>query len=79
MRSNYRLVGDLTSYETVELLSKLLEDARKGKVIGVAMVAMRKRKQYEFAITGEMDRSPTFALGTVSKLQYDLAKRINEE
>lgn len=75
----YRLVRDLVSHDTIDILSTLLEEARAGRVIGLALVAMRTRKRYELAITGELDRSPTFALGTVSKLQHDLAKRVNED
>lgn len=79
MPPTYRLIGDLVSHDTVEILSTLLEEARRGHVIGVALVAMRRRKRYELAITGELDRSPTFALGTVTKLQADIAQRVNDE
>lgn len=71
-----KLVPQAPCHDTIEVLSLLLEEARAGTIIGVAMVAMHKQRCYEFALTGEAARSPTFALGTITVLQGDLVKRI---
>lgn len=79
MKPPFRLVGETVSHDTVEVLTELLQEAKSGNIIGLALVAMHRRRQYEFAITGEAERSPTFALGTVSKLQFDLAQKVNAQ
>ncbi len=73
----FRLVGETRSQDTIKVLSELLEEARQGHVIGLAAVAVYKRRAYEFAITGESARSPTFTLGAISKLQFDVAQKVN--
>lgn len=78
MRPPFRLVGQMVSHDTVEVLSELLERAKRGEVLGLALVAIQKRRTYEFALTGEASRSPTFALGTVAKLQHDVAILVNQ-
>lgn len=77
MKPPFRLVGEMVSHDTVKVLTELLEQARVGKVIGLAVVAVYKCRVYEFAITGEAERSPTFALGAISKLQFDVAQKVN--
>lgn len=79
MKPPFRLVGEMISHDTVEVLSELLQQAKAGDVIGVALVALQRKRQYEFALTGEAARSPTFTLGTVAKLQYDIAMKVNEQ
>ncbi|MEW5709801.1 MAG: hypothetical protein AB1830_13000 [Pseudomonadota bacterium] len=77
MKPPFRLVGEMVSHDTVEVLTDLLKLARQGEVIGLAAVAVYKRRTYEFAITGEASRSPTFALGAITKLQFDIAQKVN--
>lgn len=79
MKPPFRLVGEMVSHDTVEVLTELLNEAKAGVLIGVALVAMHKQRQFEFALTGEAARSPTFTLGTVTKLQFDIAQRVNEK
>lgn len=69
----------MISHDTIDVLTELLQEARKGNVIGVALVAMYRQRRYEFALTGEAARSPTFTLGTVTKLQFDIAQKVNEQ
>lgn len=78
MRPPFRLVGEMVSHDTVEVLTDLLHRAHKGELIGLAAVAVYKRRTYELAITGEAARSPTFALGAVTKLQFDIAQKVNQ-
>jgi hypothetical protein len=77
MKPPFRLVGQMVSTDTVEVLTDLLTRAQSGEVLGLAVVAMQKRRTYEFALTGEAARSPTFTLGTIAKLQLDVAQIVN--
>lgn len=79
MKPPFRLVGEMVSNDTVKVLADLLLDAKGGNVIGVVLVAMRRERHYEFALTGEAARSPTFTLGTVTKLAYDIAQKVNDQ
>lgn len=74
MKPPFRLVSDDTPHETIEALEMLLAQARAGKILGVAYVAMRKRREYVGEATGEAYRSPTFARGMVAALDDYLAE-----
>jgi hypothetical protein len=79
MKPPFRLVGEMVSHDTVEVLTTLLDEAKAGNIIGLALVAMHRRRRYEFALTGEAERSPTFTLGTITKLQLDVAQKVNDQ
>lgn len=79
MKPPFRLVGEMVSHDTVEVLTELLDEAKSGNIIGVALVAMHRQRRFEFALTGEAARSPTFTLGTVTKLQFDIAQKVNAQ
>ena len=70
------LVPDRVSHNTVECLKLLLQQARKGEVIGIAYAAMLKKKAYIVNTAGEAHESPTFTRGMVSALDDQLAGRI---
>ena len=76
MKRPFSLVGENVSQDTVQVLEELLRKAKRGEMLGVVLVAIQKPRGYEFFITGEASRSPTFTLGTVAKLQELLAKRV---
>ncbi|MGN2393288.1 hypothetical protein, partial [Pelomicrobium sp. G1] len=78
VRPLLQVIGEPVSRDTVALLEELLDSARKGSLTGLALVAMHKHRCYEFAITGEAARSPTFALGAVTKLQLHLSELMDE-
>lgn len=67
------------SHDTVHLLFDLLDQARKGKITGLAVVALHPGRVYELATTGEAERSPTYLLGVLSKLQVDIAQKIESD
>lgn len=75
MKSPYGLVQDTISDDTVEALQHLLAEARKGKVIGVAFVAMYKERQFIANAAGEAKRSPVFTRGMVACLDDVLARQ----
>ena len=76
MRPPYHLVPDTISKDTVECLEQLLFEARRGRVIGLAYVAMMKRREYIVNTAGEAHRNPTFARGMVSALDDQLGDKV---
>ena len=70
------LVQDELSTETVKCLEQLLTHARSGEIIGIAFVAMLKRRGYIVNSAGEAHRNPTFSRGMVHALDDQLSKRI---
>jgi hypothetical protein len=75
-RKPFTLVTAPASQETVKALEHLLEEARKGEVIGLAFAAMCRKRTYFVNAVGEAYRNPTFARGMVSALHDDLGQRI---
>lgn len=76
MRPPFKLVDDDISLDTIQCLERLLEMAKRGELIGVALVAMLKRRDYFTHATGETYRNPTFTRGMLRVLDDDLGKRI---
>jgi hypothetical protein len=74
-----RLVGAEPSPDTVYALQELLQAAIAGEVIGVAVVAMFKRRSYTIDVTGEARRSPTFTRGMVAALDDELRDLITRQ
>jgi len=66
MRPPFRLVPDTVSGDTVKALRYLLAEAKKGQIIGVAYVAMYKRREFIANAAGEAKRSPTFTRGMIA-------------
>lgn len=76
MKPPFRLVLDAHSHDTVELLEQVLAEARRGQIIGVALVAMRKRREFIGDAAGEAYRNPTFARGMLAALDDRLADMV---
>lgn len=72
MKPPFRLVPDTISHDTVEALQTLLDDARRGQIIGVAFCAMYKRREFIVNTAGEAHRNPTFTRGMVACLNDTL-------
>lgn len=72
MKPPFRLAPDHLSHDTVEALQELLDDARKGHIIGVAFCAMYKQRKFIVNTAGEAHRNPTFTRGMVSCLNDSL-------
>lgn len=75
-RRPFHLVQDGLSSETVAALEQMLDEARSSELIGVAYVAMYRRREYTSGATGECRRSPTFSRGMVRALDDFLAAMI---
>lgn len=76
MKPPYILVPDNLSNDTRECLKTLHEAAEKGELIGVAFVAMLKRRGYIANTAGEAHRNPTFTRGMLQGLNDQLSARI---
>ena len=68
-----RLAGTPVSREAIEKLEHLLREARAGRVIGIAYVAMHKTFAYTVDIAGETKRSPTLTRGMLHLLDDELS------
>lgn len=76
MKSPFILVPDILSNDTVTCLEQLLDNARRGEVIGIAFAVMLKKRGYVVNAAGEAFRNPTFARGMVATLQDQLGGRV---
>lgn len=70
------LIEDGISRHTVQALETLLDEAKKGKIIGVAFVAMYRRREYICNTAGECRRNPTFTRGATMALLDKLASAV---
>lgn len=64
------------SHDTIEALEQMLDEARRGRLIGMACVAMYKRREYYANATGEAYRNPTFSRGMVAMLDDYLREMV---
>lgn len=66
------------SHDTIEALEQMLDEARRGRLIGMACVAMYKRREFYANATGEAFRNPTFSRGMVAVLDDYLRDMVYE-
>lgn len=76
MKSPFLLVPDVVSHDTVECLEQLLNQARRGQVIGIAYAVMLKKRAYITNTAGEAHRNPTFSRGMIATLDDQLAGNV---
>lgn len=76
MKPPFILVPDNVSHNTVECLRLLLDQAKRGEVIGVAYAAMLKKRAYIVNTAGSAYESPTFSRGMVQALDDQLSRRV---
>ncbi|SHL41679.1 hypothetical protein SAMN05216428_102336 [Nitrosospira sp. Nsp11] len=78
MKPPFVLTDDTISHSTVEALQDLLNDAKMGKLIGIAFAAMYKkpRRSYVTNTAGELHRNATFAVGMLLVLVAKLLRQI---
>lgn len=58
--------------DTVACLEYLLDEARRGHIIGAAFVAMYRDRVFIHDAVGEARRNPTFTRGMLSSLDDEL-------
>jgi len=72
-----RVVRFPGSNDTVRALEALLAEARAGRLIGVAYVAMYGHGEYAVGFDGETRKTPTFTRGMLHLLDDELSKIIS--
>lgn len=70
----FHLVRNHVAGDTVEVLEKLLAEARSGQVLGATFCVMYKGREFIANATGEALRNPVFARGMVAFLDDQLAQ-----
>ena len=74
---NHKLIEfNFTAVDVVEALEYLLQEAKRGQIIGLTYGAMMRERSCIVDAVGEMDRNPLSALGVISLLQAQIAKRV---
>lgn len=77
MKRPFHLVQDGLSSDTIKALQSLLAEAESGQLIGLAYVAMYKRREYTASATGEARRNPTFTRGMLAALDDVLGEMVS--
>lgn len=75
MKPPFTLVQMHPSDDVVETLEYLLQEARTGKLIGLAYGAVLKRRAYFVDAAGEAHRNPMFGVGIANMLACELMER----
>lgn len=70
------LVPNKVEQECVNYLRTILLEAESGELIGFAIAVMYKKGNYIVNSTGEVHRSPTFALGMLAMLKDHFVKLV---
>lgn len=78
MKAPFVLSTGSFSHETAKSLEALLAQVRSGEIIGIAYVAMCKRREYVTNIAGEAYRNPTFTRGMVAALDDELREMVHK-
>lgn len=76
MKPTFKFIDETISHDTIETLESLLDRAKRGEVLGIAYSVMNKKRNFNVDVTGELGRSPVFALGTLLVLMHCLLKRV---
>lgn len=76
MKSPFKLHKEHISADTVAFLEDMLDMARRGELIGVAAVAMLKKREFITNTTGETARNPVFTRGMLRVLDDQLGEKI---
>jgi hypothetical protein len=63
-----KLVSDDIAPDVVGALTQMLEDAKEGKLKGIAFAASYRRQEYVVNIAGNIRQNPTLARGMVAYL-----------
>lgn len=77
LQAPFHLVQNGLSSDTAKTLQNLLDEAQRGELIGMAFVAMYRRREYAANATGEARRNPTFARGMVQALNDFLGDMVS--
>lgn len=78
-RPPFALIADTVSNDTIEALETMLEDAKRGKIIGIAFGVMLKNRRFYVNTAGEAHRNPGFSLQMTRMLDDQLVTRVRGE
>lgn len=79
MKPPFRVVSDNLPTETVAVLTELLNQAKRKRILGIAFAVMYRGGTYIVNATDEARRSHTFARGMVAELDDELARQMHGE
>jgi hypothetical protein len=79
MKPPFVLVDAHPPDDVIKALEYLLDEARSGKLIGIAYGAMFRQRSYIVSTAGEGRRNPLFALGVVHVLADELVGRAHRK
>lgn len=72
----FRLAPGHVSDDVVEALQYLLDEAKRGEVLGIAYVAQLKQRSFIADTAGEAHRNPLFSIGMVRILEEGLVQQV---
>ncbi len=72
MTRPYRLISDELSQDTIECLERLLQEARDGRLIGIAFAGILKHQKYVHHACGEVKRQRILTRGILRELDDSL-------
>lgn len=78
MRPPFKLVNLHPPDNLVETLEYLLDEARAGRLIGLAYGGILKRRAFFVDASGEASRNPMFGVGIAHMLAAELLERARE-
>lgn len=67
------------SHDTVRCLRELLDDAERGKIVGISYAVMATNREFFYSSCGEAHRNPAFASALASTLWYGTMKKVFNE
>lgn len=71
-----KLMEKSVSQETVEALTRLLADAKRGEIAGFAYIALHQGTSYSGDVIGRAKQFPIYTLGLVKALEDLLVRRL---
>jgi len=79
MKPPFTLIKPPPCINTITTLEQLLEEARRGEIIGITFSAMLKERKFFGDVVGECRRNPVFASGMIAALDFDLQNLIHND
>lgn len=76
MGTRLSIVQDRADQETIEAISRLLDEAKAGNVTGLAFVTIRKGGDYSGEVAGRLRDMPVYTLGLLHVLEKTVSDLI---
>ena len=75
---NIQLASEHISYDTINTLTYLLKEAKKGTVIGITFAAIRPKLEYDYGFVGAALTFPELSIGMITRLKQRILEHIKE-